>query len=348
MTGKWSRGGAVLLVMSMFGCDDDGGEGERDAAQQVPVADAGDASVTSDATAPPLMGTLDAGDAATVQDAALDAAADAVVPSGKVEGNIVLANVMPARAADVAKLVGSYTGNVGTSAPSDGKPTRYKDSCTITVTSDGILKVVADANELSATMDGEELDVIASPNRDELSRIASAYRISGNNNITVAVHVLRGYVVGAFARERTLENTMLNSVSCVVGDVNPTVVGSGDGVSGDALSYGGATAADLASAWLGTYSNGTCSVEITSDGTLRLKKDAVDLSAKIAGDEGTDDGDGVSVYPSSISLRAGTLQLDGKRRVIKMQRVGDKWTAMGLQGQQSLVDFDGCKDMVKQ
>lgn len=180
--------------------------------------------------------------------------------------------------ADIAPLVGQYTGTQGVAV--DGGVSTNVSTCTIGVNAGGVLKVNANGKSISATFDGETGDFILNPTGSFFNALASD--VSLNNYARVSVQ--RGYVTQAIASHGAggLNEAATDRVDCFVVNPNPTTLGT---VLGSGDLNGGATASDLPAAYAGTYSNGTCSLTISNDGTFTASLGSDTFTAKLGGDQ---------------------------------------------------------------
>ena len=191
------------------------------------------------------------------------------------QGGIVLIPKMYAAAADIGPLVGTYQGNMGrVFAP--GQATVDTQSCTITVTNDGMMKVTAGGRSIQAAMNGDAGDLIFDVL--SLTRIMAS-DVAGNTYAQLST--VRGFMAQGVARNGgTGFTTADDRVECLI--ANPNITSAGTVM---VSKLGGATAADIGPKFIGTFSNGTCTLTVSNKGVMHLTTGSVDLTTTLAGDE---------------------------------------------------------------
>lgn len=211
-------------------------------------------------------------------------------------------------AADIAPLVGVYTGTVGI-ARTPGQDPVHVGTCSITVEANGKMTVSAAGKSISATFNGN--DVIIRPTANLVTTIASdLYDAPNGLDDAVTIDVTRGYVSKAIARHGPSNQN--DNVECFVRDPHSTTLGDSLGNS-DVV--GGATASDLPTDYAGTYSNGTCSLTISNDGTFSLTSGSNSVSAKLGGDYGDSLTIGTNNSLIIASFTVSDWQTDGQNLV---------------------------------
>jgi hypothetical protein len=208
-------------------------------------------------------------------------------------GPIVLAAKGNIVAADIAPLVGTYAGTLGKSTPTGQAPT-FTSSCSIQVTANGQLSVTVGGRTLGAPVNGDVGDLILTVNT-----IAKAIAFDFATTTNVTVEVVRGYVALATVTDPT------GALQCTLPNPHATSAG---GSSVQTLN--GATAADFDAALVGVYGNGTCTVTLGSNGSLRIVTGTVDVQGTLAGDEQ----DLVTVFPTigAQAMEMAELGADGR------------------------------------
>lgn len=189
-------------------------------------------------------------------------------PEGGQTGPIVLVAKGSTQPADIAPLVGHYTGTLG-STVATGQPAVPSDSCSIDVTADGRMSVSAGDRTLGAPVNGDVGDLILT-----INTIAKAVAFDFASGVNVTVEVVRGYVALATATDAS------GAVNCTL--PNPHVTSAG---STTVQQLNGATAADIDASLVGTYSGDSCAVTVSADGTIHLVSGSVDVLGTLGGDE---------------------------------------------------------------
>jgi hypothetical protein len=195
--------------------------------------------------------------------------------------------------ADLAPLVGTYVGTLGSSTATGQAPVA-SEGCSIQVTDGGRIAVTAGGRTLGAQANGDVGDQIIT-----INTIAKAIAFDFDTTTNVTVEVVRGYVALATATDRT------GAINCTLPNPHATLAG-GNTVQ----TVNGATAADFDAALVGVYSSGSCTVTVGSGGTVRVVSGAVDVTGTLAGDEQ----DVVTVFPSigAQALSMADLGADGR------------------------------------
>ena len=204
-------------------------------------------------------------------------------------GGIVLTSKSSATAADIAPLVGTYQGNMGR-VFTPGQPTLDTTSCTITVTADGMMNVAAGGRSIQADVNGDVGDLIL--NVVSLTRIMAS---DVPHNTYAQLTTVRGVLAESVARNGgTGFTTADDRVECLI--ANPNITSAGTVM---VSKLGGATAADIGPKFIGTFSNGTCTLTVSNKGVMHLTTGSVDLTTTLAGDQNdttwTNDGVGGAV-----------------------------------------------------
>jgi hypothetical protein len=214
-------------------------------------------------------------------------------PAGGQTGPIVLVAKGGAVAADIAPLVGTYTGTLASSTATGQAPV-FSSSCSIQVTTGGQFSVTVGSRTLTAPMNGDVGDLILT-----INTIQKAIAFDFNSTTNLTVEIVRGYVALATATDPQ------GAISCTLPNPHTTTAGSRS-----VQTVNGATAADFDVALVGTYSSGTCTVTVGSGGTLRVVTGTVDVTGTLGGDEQ----DVVTVFPtiSAQALSTDDLGADGR------------------------------------
>ena len=212
---------------------------------------------------------------------------------GSQTGPIALTAKGSAVAADIAPLVGTYAGTLGKSTLVGQAPT-FTGSCSIQVAASGQLSVTVGDRTLGAPMNGDVGDLILTVNT-----IAKAIAFDFASTTNVTVEVVRGYVALATVTDPS------GALQCTLPNPHATSAGSTS-----VQTLNGATAADVDAALVGVYGNGTCTVTLGSNGSLRIVSAAVDVQGMLAGDEQ----DVVTVFPTIVAqaLSIAELGADGR------------------------------------
>lgn len=254
-------------------------------------------------------------------------------------GSIVLAAKSAIQAADLASLVGTYTGTFGSSTPT-GKAATLADTCGIQVKADGNMSVTVAGKTFGALANGDVGDLILTINTNIAKAIA--YDFSTNTNITV--EVVRGYVVQATATDNT------GALSCTAANPHTTTAGTAT-----TAMVNGATAADINANLVGEYASATCRVSVGANGSIHVVSGTTDVTGKLAGDEQ----DFVSVFPTigAEVLSARETSADGRAVDISFSRQAANpslglpvtYSADAIQDQpRPRVTLANCQNLVKQ
>lgn len=216
-------------------------------------------------------------------------------------GPIALTAKSGVQPADIAPLVGSYTGTFGSSTAT-GQAAVPTSTCGIAVQSDGTVTLTAGDRAISALMSGDVGDQIL-----KIGTIDKAIAFTFATNANVIVELVRGHVVGATATDAN------DALSCTRVDPHLTTAGNAN-----VQTLFGATASDVDAAMVGSYSNGACTVTLSAGGTIHLVSGEVDVQATLGGEE-TD----VIVVPTGTQtavLQAEQATRDGRQTQISLTR----------------------------
>ncbi len=222
-------------------------------------------------------------------------------PAGQ-GGPIVLVAKSGVQPADIAALVGSYTGTLG-SAQQAGQAAVLTDSCSIVVSAGGNIAVSAGGRTIGAPMNGDVGDQIITINTINK---ASAFDFATSTN--AMVEVVRGHVALATASDPG------GAVQCTLPNPHVTTAAG----SATVQQVNGATAADFDAALVGSYANASCTVTLSSSGRLRIVSGSVDVQGTLGGDEQ----DVTTVFPSigGEALSTEDLGADGRRTTLSFTR----------------------------
>ncbi|RYX97753.1 MAG: hypothetical protein EOO28_02640 [Comamonadaceae bacterium] len=237
---------------------------------------------------------------------------------GAQTGGITFATTGGSRTADdIALLVGTYQGIA--SRTTLGSSVTDAASCTITVAADGGVVVASPTQSYSGTVNGELGDAItAIPSANTVQVLASSTAVADQSTGTsVQVTVVRGYVTKATGMRGYLYD---QHVECYVGNPHLSTVGTTT-----TAVVTGATAQDIDSSWVGTFSNGSCTVTSSNTGVLTLRSGSLDTTSTLGGDAA----DGIFIYPTldTTLIQTGEWGADGRAFGIGLSRAGNVYQA---------------------
>ncbi|MES2151224.1 MAG: hypothetical protein V4508_15700 [Pseudomonadota bacterium] len=175
-----------------------------------------------------------------------------------------------AQAADIAPLVGRFSGSFST-VTEKGKTAQVTGKCSIDVKADGTMSLTAGEKTVMARMNGDVGNLIISVNNGRAVQTL-AFDFSTSSKVTVML--ASGYVVSATAGDANVD------LSCTVPNPHITTAGS---VTRQVEN--GATASDVAASMVGTYRNATCMASLSSAGTIHLVSGSVDVQGTLGGDQ---------------------------------------------------------------
>jgi hypothetical protein len=213
---------------------------------------------------------------------------------------IVLAAKSGVQPADIAALVGSYAGTFG-SITATGQAAVPTSTCGIAVQTDGTFTLTTGDRTLSTLVSGDVGDYVLKVGTIDK---VGAFTFATNSNIIV--ELVRGHVVGVTATDAN------GALGCTRVDPHLTTAGSAN-----VQQLYGATASDVDTAMVGSYSNGACTVTLSAGGTIHLVSGDVDVQATLGGEEN----DVVTVFAGAAAvLQADQATSDGRHTQITFTR----------------------------
>jgi hypothetical protein len=247
-------------------------------------------------------------------------------------------------AASISTLVGTYAGTIGRVFDT-GIATVDTTACTITVAANGDITVASGSKTVTAGVNGDVGDVITGPLNANLYKVQASDTASDKY---AEVTIVNGYVTAAVARNSgTGFTTATDRVECKINNPHATMAGT----LTTANIVNGATAANIDSNYVGTFSNGSgCTLTVSNAGVLHLVVGAQDITTALGGDQG----DTISVFPSidATSLEARDFFAGGVETYIDFNREGTRFYASARRDQPrpftDLVSYSQCDNLLRQ
>lgn len=246
-------------------------------------------------------------------------------------------------AASISTLVGSYTGTIGRVFDT-GLATVETTACTITVAANGDITVASGSKTVSAAVNGDVGDVITGPINTSLYKVQAS---DTSNDKYAEVTIVNGYVTAAVARNSgTGFSTATDRVECKISNPHASTAGT----LATSNIANGATAANLDSSYVGTFSNGTCTLTVSAAGVFHLVAGAQDITTSLGGDQD----DILYLYPGfdAVAMEARDYFAGGQEIYISFNRTGTVFQADAAIDQPrpkvTLVNGSSCNNLIKQ